>query len=511
MSILIGIGHFLFILSLVVLIFNLLIIVHEWGHFLAARMRGLKVEKFQIWFGKRIWKKTINGVEYGLGTIPAGGFVALPQMAPMEMLEGKGEETEGEEKPEPLPPISPMDKIIVAAAGPLFSLLLAFAFALVVWVIGHPASKSKTETTIGYVMQGSPAEEAGLKPGDKVLKVDGQPVKAFVGMVDSIMWSVVRSEGETVDFEIERESKVVTVPVKPSRSIPGAVEKPKEEPKGWFGKFTSGFSGAFKRPPLRWVGIEAGNTPMVGKVMKNSPAEDAGIRKNDYVTHVDGKPIMHTAFVADYINGQPGKPITLTMRRDGKVIDKQVTPRIPDNKTDDKSARPMLGIQWDLVGETEIIHPNPITQVVDSVRTMVNTIGAVFSPKSEIGARHLSGPVGIMRIYYRLFEAPDGWRLALWFSVLLNVNLALLNLLPLPVLDGGHITLAILEGIRRKPVHIRVLEVVQTACALFLIGFMLYITVIDVLDPFGRSGAGKSEAPAFYSKEQRQQGTPATP
>src|SRR5215468_8966792 len=107
----------------VVLLFNLLIFVHELGHFLAARWRGLKIDRFAIWFGKPIWKARINGIEYALGTIPAGGYVSLTQMATMEMIEGKGESSG-----KPLPPISPLDKIIVAVAGPLFSLLLGFVF-----------------------------------------------------------------------------------------------------------------------------------------------------------------------------------------------------------------------------------------------------------------------------------------------------------------------------------------------------------------------------------------------
>src|SRR5580658_1807130 len=108
---------------------NLLIFVHELGHFLAARWRGLKVDRFAIWFGKPIWKTKINGVEYVLGTIPAGGYVSLPQMAPMEMIEGKTDE-----KSEQLPNISALDKIIVAFAGPLFSFSLALAFAVAVWI-----------------------------------------------------------------------------------------------------------------------------------------------------------------------------------------------------------------------------------------------------------------------------------------------------------------------------------------------------------------------------------------
>src|SRR5688572_8738003 len=127
---------FLFICLEVIVVFNLMIIVHELGHFLAARWRGLVIEKFGIWFGKPLWKKKINGVEYSLGCIPAGGFVALPQLAPMEVMEGKVETPR-----EQLPPISALDKIIVAFAGPLFSFLLAIIFAVIVWKVGRPVSE----------------------------------------------------------------------------------------------------------------------------------------------------------------------------------------------------------------------------------------------------------------------------------------------------------------------------------------------------------------------------------
>src|SRR5882672_8774372 len=148
---------FVLIFLEVLLLFNLLIAVHELGHFLAARWRGLKVERFAIWFGKPIWKTKINGVEFALGSIPAGGYVALPQMASMEAIEGKTE-TPAEQ----LPPISALDKIIVAFAGPLFSFLLALAFAVVVWVLGRPVNEAETTTTIGYVIKDGPADKAGL-------------------------------------------------------------------------------------------------------------------------------------------------------------------------------------------------------------------------------------------------------------------------------------------------------------------------------------------------------------
>src|SRR5262245_8217502 len=132
---------FIFILLEVLLLFNLLIFVHELGHFLAARWRGLKIDRFAVWFGKPIWQKEVNGVVYCLGSIPAGGYVALPQMATMETIEGKSSSTEQ------LPPISALDKIIVAFAGPLFSLGLAMVFALLVWGIGRPVGETETTTT----------------------------------------------------------------------------------------------------------------------------------------------------------------------------------------------------------------------------------------------------------------------------------------------------------------------------------------------------------------------------
>src|SRR5919109_4014065 len=164
------IGRVILVLLEVLVIFNLLIVVHEIGHFLAARWRGLYIEKFGIWFGKPLWKKKINGVQYSFGSLPFGGFVALPQLAPMDIIEGKADVDRAE-----LPPISALDKIIVAIAGPFFSLLLALFFAGIVWAVGHPVSEGDSTTVIGYVMPESPAQKVGLQPGDKILSVDGKP------------------------------------------------------------------------------------------------------------------------------------------------------------------------------------------------------------------------------------------------------------------------------------------------------------------------------------------------
>src|SRR5436305_8958335 len=158
---LLHIARVIFVLIEVLVIFNLLIVVHELGHFLAARWRGLYVEKFGVWFGKPLWKRKINGVQYSLGSLPFGGFVALPQLAPMDIIEGKADVDRAR-----LPKISALDKIIVAVAGPLFSLLLVLCFAVLVWAVGQPVSDADSTTVIGYVTFDSPAQKVGLQLGD---------------------------------------------------------------------------------------------------------------------------------------------------------------------------------------------------------------------------------------------------------------------------------------------------------------------------------------------------------
>jgi regulator of sigma E protease len=133
----------------------------------------------------------------------------------------------------------------------------------------------------------------------------------------------------------------------------------------------------------------------------------------------------------------------------------------------------------------------------------LNTLGAVISPKSDVGIQHLSGPVGIGRIYFLFFDSERGWQLVLWLSVVLNVNLAILNMLPIPVLDGGHILFGLIESIRRKPLNIKVLEYVQGACTLLIVGVIVYITFFDVQDiPFVKHALDKYAPRSQQAKDQ---------
>ena len=531
---------FIGILLEVVLIFNLLIIVHELGHFLAAKWRGLYIEGFGIWFGKPIWKKKIGGVTYSLGSIPAGGFVKLPQLAPMEAIEGSTEIPKDQ-----LKPISALDKIIVAFAGPLFSFMLAVVFAMLVHQIGRPMGEQESSVYIGALEPGAPAEKAGLKTGDKIVEIDGVAVTRFVGQSDdAILWRVVRSEGETISVVIERDGKKLEPfqikPIIPKTSV-------------------------WQRSGTRQIGMHPSLTPLVAKVEAGGVGEESGLRKNDFITHINDERLFSPSGIWDYAQAHPGRDYRLTVQREGEAapITLPFKPRrlvlgtpmkdSPAEKAALKSGdhivsvdgqafvsssalighirdkgtqpiefiverggrkldpvkvtpavnadldKPMIGlgfdeeegILFDPYGRGETRRPGVEEQIKLSVGAIVNTIGAVASKKSNIGVQHMGGPVMMMRIYYMLFEQPEGWKLALWFSVMLNVNLAMLNMLPLPVLDGGHITLAIIEGLRRKPVNHRIVEWVQTACALLIIGFMLFVTFFDVQDLFGGKDRNK--------------------
>jgi regulator of sigma E protease len=529
---------FLFIIIEVILIFNLMILVHELGHFLAARWRGLVVEKFAIWFGKPIWKKTINGVEYRLGSIPAGGFVAIPQLAPMEIMEGEVETDRSK-----LPPVKPIDKIIVAAAGPLFSFLLAVLLACIVWWIGRPIGEAERTNVVGYVVPGGPAAKAGLEIGDKILSVNGAPVSQFSPAGNgraSIIWNIVRSEAPLIPITFERDGVTRMVDVAPSitpregwgrsnlrsigiapaatpriaRVLPGTPEAAAGLQAGDFILSANGqpLYGLFQLESLLSssggkpipVTIERdGQTlekqlpplpALVGNVTKNSPAARAGLQSGDLIVSADGQPLADYTALSALVKTTQGKPIALVIQRNGKTENLTVTPQIPEGLTDYFIGITwnLGGIQWDEAGRLGRIHPNPIQQVVSSATTMWDTLNAVAFSKSGIGLQHLSGPVGIMHVYYILFEREQGWLLAIWFSVVLNINLALLNLLPIPVLDGGHITLAIVEAIRRRPINVRVLEVIQNLCALTIIGFMIYVTFFDFLDLGGGGRGGGS-------------------
>jgi len=257
----------------------------------------------------------------------------------------------------------------------------------------------------------------------------------------------------------------------------------KKENKAWW-------KSIVERPELRKIGIGPQTTPIIMALADPGPGLESGIKVGDIVEKINGQKMATLSEIFDYEKEHIGEPLVYSIVRgkDKQEIEITVVPRLPVEPSDAKEAH--SGILWDGAGIRKIVYPGVFEQVYNSLRMMKNTLGAIITPKSEVSVSHLSGPVGIMGLYYDLFLMQDGWRLVLWFSVIMNVNLAVLNMMPFPVLDGGHIVMASFEWISRKPMKFRVLEMIQTAFVILLLGFMAFVTLKDVGDRVRGTGEG---------------------
>ena len=462
------------LIFLVIMFFNVMIFVHELGHFLAGKWRGAYIDRFQIWFGKPIWQKEINGVKWGLGWIPAGGFVSLPQLADMQSIEGEAD------IPKDLKPLKPLDKVIIAAAGPLSSLLLAYFFAVLVWVVGKPVAEMPT-TTIGYIPAGSPAAEAGLLPGDTIRAIDGQPVHKWMGNMEGVRELVAMSENETIAFTIDRklaDGNTQQLTINSGYKLP--------ETKWW------------QRTAMRQVGIMPEAPAIIGNIIPGSPAEQAGLIKGQRIVKLNGTPVFSPVPV---VEAAEKGALELTLQNaDGSEVTTCITPALPTNWQGLAGASPIMGFTWGGMEDSlKTEHPGVQEQIDQSFRWMGETLAKVAAPGSSVGMEHLSGPVGIGNYLYQMLSSPDGWKLILWFAVVLNVNLAVLNILPLPIVDGGHVVLGTLEIIFRRPVGGKILEWIQTGFMFLILTFFLFVTFKDVGDMVGGEddAADKLPAPIF--------------
>lgn len=464
------------IILLVIMFFNLMIFVHELGHFLAGKWRGAYIDRFQIWFGKPLWSKTINGVRWGIGWLPLGGFVSLPQLEDMQNIEGKAD------IPKNLKPLKALDKVIIAAAGPLFSLLLAYVFAVIVWGVGKPVAEMEG-TRIGYLTENSPAAAAGLQPGDRILAIDGQAVSKWTGNMEGVRELVAMSEGETIRFTIARTAEDGT---EQTMDICSSYKVPETS---WW-----------QRSALRQVGILPSQPTVVGNIIPDSPAATAGLKRGQTIVAVNGTKVYTPYAVIN--EAAKGTPISLTLQApDGTTSTAMLTPAIPSNWQGKPGATPIMGCSWERSrAGIDFEHPSPQAQVSQSLKWMKETLAKVCAPGSSIGMQHLSGPVGIGSYMYQMFQAGDGvgWRLVLWFAVVLNVNLAVLNILPLPVVDGGHVVLGIAEMLRGKPVSGKFLDWIMSGFVMLLLFFFVFVTLKDVGDLVGgNKEPEKLPAPVF--------------
>jgi regulator of sigma E protease len=452
----------LYVAAGVVFLFGAAIFVHEFGHFWVARWRGLKVEEFAIGFGPKIFSWTRQGIVYSVRWIPAGGFVKLPQMITSEALEG-GSKTKPVPEPTvsaaskaviqaitvspvddvPLPPVSALSKILVAAAGPAMNVVFAFAIATLIYFVGLPVHVNPP--IIGYVDPKSPEGKMGIQQEDRVVAIDGQPVKSW----DEIFHTTILALTNVFQVTIVRggNSNVYTLTAEANNGVMG----------------------------VKTLNLDPKDHLEVGETTQGSPAAAAGLQAGDEIVAFAGAPISSHEQFTNLVQAFGGKKTALVVKRGNRPLTVELTPVF------DKSLKAyLLGIRFAPGRDVFAIeHPTPWAQVRDVWEQLSGTISALVHWRdSGVRASDLSGPVGIASML--AVEVKSDYRLALHFLVMLNLNLALLNMLPIPVLDGGHILMAILEKIRRRPMEVRFLEYTTTVFAVLLISFMLYITFFDI-------------------------------
>jgi len=568
-------------IALVAIFFGGSIFVHELGHFLAARKRGLKIERFSIGFGPRLFGWTgKDGVDYRVSIIPLGGYVALPQLADMEGIEGASSE-----EAEKLPKISYADKMIVSVMGAVFNVIFAFALACILWFTGMPVAEGTSSTVIGYVPEQvvtssghlaelglgntvpGPAYKAGLRSGDKVLSIDDNSVSNFNQIIEAVMLGNRKdSQGNpTATFKVERDGKELEFVVQPARIELNAKSGDK----------------------VRMAGLQPRTAVIIGTPAPKSPAEKAGLKTGDRVLSIDGQPLNNTVEFRELLRKGGAKPRTLLVEREGGVSAKVIiTPQVnttvnpvsiiaygddknrhalivlpatrdlltkdpaairdqlmvlgisPDDpslsetlkigtiidKVDGRSqitsvrsledlekagagAPRDLTVYWKrangdagnltlrnaqvrrgkpvehaqigtyFVTKTELAYRNPWETCAGIVKSTFTTLGRLFDRGSDIQVKQLASVISITKTYYNLSE---DIRRVLWFTVLINLNLAVLNLLPIPVLDGGHMLIATIQRFTKGILSNKAVIILQYTFMGLLLTLMAYIILHDV-------------------------------
>jgi regulator of sigma E protease len=433
-----GFFNVIYVVAAVLLLFGAAVFVHELGHFLVARWCGLKVLEFAIGFGPKVfgWKR--NGIQYSWRAIPAGGYVKLPQMVTSEALEGSADG-------EPIPPAPPLAKIAVAVAGPFMNIVFGFILAGLIYFVGLPVAVNPP--IVGQMDTHSVEYKMGIREGDTVISVDGQMAKSW----QDVQLFAALARTNVVAVVTERDHAMAT------------------------NYLTATVNEAIG---LKTLNLDPRDHAVVAEVQADSPAEKAGMKAQDKVISFAGVAVTGQQQLVDLIRKCGGKPCDVVLQRAGKTITVTVTPAFID--AEKKIGRIGAIITNDSTMEYRVMKPGPKPWdlVGDVCNKTIQTFAALLHHKQTgVGAKDLSGPVGILTML-AAWVSTD-YRLALNFLVLLNVNLAVINLLPFPVLDGGHIFLALIEKIRRRPINPKFMEYTTAAFAVALISFLLYVTYFD--------------------------------
>jgi len=445
-TILVGLG----ILIVAVLLFGFTIFIHELGHFLVARACGMVVDVFSIGFGHAIWKKEINGVTYKIGWIPLGGYVALPQMEPASE-ERRRKEAEGTgEAPVDLPPVEPWKKICVAVAGAVGNIIFAIVLAWVIYFSGS-AVTGEGGTRIGLVEEESQAYEMGVRAGDEIVSVDGRRVRSWYEYrVETLLTA---GQDKSVDL-------VLASAGQSERTVTLATERDE--------------LGSEIVP-----GIDESSMCRISSVLEGKPADLAGLRQGDDVISVNGKPVASTGHFINIVSGSEGQPLDLMIEREGEQMELAMVPYAGEIRGE---TRWLVGVQIEpLVTRIPpwMRHKDPWKQIQYDASSIKRILQALTTPsEAKAAAKGMGGPVSILSMLWLAVQM--GIMSALGFIRFLNINLAILNLMPIPILDGGHIVFALYEAVTRRRIPARVVHTLVNVFFVLLLLVFVTLTIKDV-------------------------------
>lgn len=427
----------------VVIVLGIMVLVHEWGHFMAAKLFGVRVEIFSLGFGPRLWGRRRGATDYRVSALPVGGYVKMAGDNPSEERSGRPDEFLSKPR---------WQRAIIAVAGPVMNILMAVVIVAVLYTVGMPEpAYFDRPAEVGGVAHDSPAERAGISPGDRIVEINGVKDPTWEKVAMQIQLADSRKPLSVV---IEREGQLIPLTV-PVGSGHGAADE--------FATL------GYPREPV-----------IVGRVTPGQPADRAGLKPNDQILSLDGKSVLSQLHFSNQIQQLGGRPASVVIQRGDRRMTLTLRPTYGD--PGDGRPRWQIGI---LFSQENALRSYPLPDALKrsisfnlrQVRQILNVVTELFQGKVSI--KQLAGPVGIAHQsgqYIRLGPLPFFYLMAI-----ISLNLAVLNLLPIPILDGGHILMLTVEGAMRRDLSVTVKERFVTVGMVFLLVIFAIVMYNDVL------------------------------